>query len=646
MSSIVNIVTKEGGETFKGKFEYSSPMINSSAYRRSNPFDGIQDTYIYSEKSVLDKIKFKPQNLSIPVNGMLNLSMNGPVPFIPNFTFFLSGRVRNEDSYLPHGYSMEKDGFVKLTFKATPMLKLSAAGQLTENQYQMYSHAWKYLSDNQAHSLKNTSRFSFTVTHTLSNRIFYTAQISRFENAIKVQVGDKLPNEYVRGQTGKSVYFYVSGNDAQYSDDKTVTYSAKFDINYQANNFNQLKTGFELKNHNIQVHEESEPWPSGAQYKDEYNHNPVEMSAYIQDKIEYDYLILNLGFRFDYVDSRASMWPDIRRFGSFDPNNNWIPSKEEKVGAKTQLSPRIGLAHPITDRAVLHFSYGHFFQNPDYNALYYNQVKDLSSSMPLVGNPGVKAQKTVAYETGLKYKLSDDWALDVSAWYKDITDLLSTLQVSYLSQDYVVFYNSDYASVKGIDVTLHKRYSNYFSGSLDYSFIVARGNNSQPLAGFLDAFSKEEIPHQEYYLDFDQRHDIAVNLNFNIPKDKGPEFLGLKPLADFNFNILFQAGSGLPYTPYVDPTVRIEVNSARKPWTSTVDIRAVKKFRLFDMAASIFLEVTNLFDTQNVRYVYSRTGKPFDTGQAGLVGSSPDADHNPAYLEAPRIIKAGIQLIW
>ncbi|MEI7907205.1 MAG: TonB-dependent receptor, partial [Bacteroidota bacterium] len=277
---------------------------------------------------------------------------------------------------------------------------------------------------------------------------------------------------------------------------------------------------------------------------------------------------------------------------------------------------------------------------------YYNHNKDLSTSMPLVGNPGVKAQKTVAYEIGVKNKLSENWSLDVSAWYKDITDLLSTLQVSYLSQDYVVFYNSDYAGVKGIDVTLQKRYSDYISGSIDYTLSVAKGNNSQPLGGFISASSKEEIPHQEYYLDFDQRHDFAINLNLNIPKEQGPEIAGIKPLSDFNLNVLAQAGSGLPYTPYVDPTVRIDVNSARKPWTTTVGLRMIKKIWISDIAASLFMEIANVLNTQNVRYVNSRTGKPFDTGLSGLVGSSPDADHNPSYVGPPRVITAGVQLIW
>ncbi|MCW9096923.1 MAG: hypothetical protein OQJ93_05995, partial [Ignavibacteriaceae bacterium] len=60
---------------------------------------------------------------------------------------------------------------------------------------------------------------------------------------------------------------------------------------------------------------------------------------------------------------------------------------------------------------------------------------------------------------------------------------------------------------------------------------------------------------------------------------------------------------------------------------------------------AIFLEITNLLNTENVVFVYSRTGKPFDTGESGLVGSSPDADHNPAHLGPPRIIKLGAQII-
>ena len=78
----------------------------------------------------------------------------------------------------------------------------------------------------------------------------------------------------------------------------------------------------------------------------------------------------------------------------------------------------------------------------------------------------------------------------------------------------------------------------------------------------------------------------------------------------------------------------------------TIVLRMIKKFSIYSITAAVFFEVTNLFDRENVRYVYSRTGKPFDTGLADLVGSSPDANHNPSRIGPPRIIKAGIQLLW
>jgi len=646
MSSIVNIVTKEGRDTYHGKLEYTSAMLNQSPYRQKNPFPNVEDSYEYAEHSIIDDLDFKPLKLELPLSGTLNSSFSGPLPFVPKLYFFVSGRYKNEDSYLPHGYSLQRDGFAKLTYRFKPTLKLSVTGQQTKNEYQPYNHAWKYRSDHQNHNTQHTNRLGLTWTHTLSPNLFYTVIFSRYNYHLLSQVGDKQPHEYERGQTGAAVDFYVKGDDENYTDDQTTTFSGKADITYQANTHHQFKGGAEFKSHKIDVHEEQEPWPAGAQFKEKYTKQPVEFAAYIQDKIEYDYLILNIGLRYDYADPKASMWPNIFRFGYWDDGNNWIPTLEEEVKPKTQPSPRVGLAHPITDRAVLHFSYGQFFQNPDYNALYYNLYKDLSTSMPLVGNPKVKAQKTVAYETGIKFQLSDHWVFDLTAWYKDITDLLSTYHISYLSQDYVVFYNSDYASVKGIDVTLTKRYSNYVSGSIDYTYMVAKGNNSQPLGGYIDAFSQEEIPHQEFYLDFDQRHDVAVNLNFTIPKDAGPEIFGLKPLSDLNMNVLFQAGSGLPYTPYVDPTVRIEINSGRKPWTSTLDLRMIKKISVLGLRPALFVEITNLFDRENVVHVYSRTGKPFDTGLADLVGSSPDANHNPLHVGAPRIIKAGVQVLW
>ena len=43
---------------------------------------------------------------------------------------------------------------------------------------------------------------------------------------------------------------------------------------------------------------------------------------------------------------------------------------EKDARSTYALSPRLGLSFPITDRGVIHFSYGHFFQIPDFQYLY------------------------------------------------------------------------------------------------------------------------------------------------------------------------------------------------------------------------------------------------------------------------------------
>jgi hypothetical protein len=57
------------------------------------------------------------------------------------------------------------------------------------------------------------------------------------------------------------------------------------------------------------------------------------------------------------------------------------------------------------------------------------------------------------------------------------------------------------------------------------------------------------------------------------------------------------------------------------------------------------LEITNLTNYQNVLHVYSRTGKPFDPGFSG-VGTSEDANHDPARVGPPRMIKVGFNVSW
>ncbi|UCD37752.1 MAG: TonB-dependent receptor [Fidelibacterota bacterium] len=653
MSSVVNVVTREGSDNFQGKIEYISNFLEPSPYHQSGAFEGVLDTnYTYSDlKEPLFRFyqespaEAYPQPLiplmEMPMSGTGSITMSGALP-VPRTTFFLSAMYGSRDSHLPHGVSVGQDVQFKLTTKPTHKLKFSGLLKSSSQILQGYSHPWKYLPENQAHTFRSTDRLSLTLTHTLSTRLFHTLSLWKLNVGARTGVQDLTTSDYERPLTDETVYFYTSGTSGTYTNNTTSTVGGKWDLTYQLQQ-HQLKTGFTFKSHTLNLNTTEEPWDGGINLHDSTTFTPKEGAFYIQDKIELDYIILNLGLRYDHLDPKAAMWENIYRFGYRDSvSGEWTPAPLMAVPAQSQWSPRMGIAYPVTDLMVFHFSYGHFFQFPSFDAITYNAGKDISATLPLVGNPRVRAQKTVAFETGLKYALSDRLAFSLTAWSKDITNLLSTIQVRYLSRQYVVYANSDYASVKGIDFALRLRRTGYIGGSLGYSLSVAKGNNSTPMGGYFSAYTQEEIPHQEYYLDFDQRHDFSLNLDLVTPTDLRT-FAGL--LSNITANLLIEAGSGLPYTPYVDPTVRIPINSGRKPWTFSADLRIRKAVYLGGVKLDGLLEITNLTDYQNVMYVYARTGKPFDPGFSG-VGTSEDANHNPARIGPPRMIKVGFDVIW
>ncbi len=662
MSSVVNIVTKEGGDQFHGRFEYTSDQINAYKYHESGAFEYLdtsyadEDTafqYVDLRKGLFDAFKNAPEGfypkalvplVELPLSGQLSLSLGGPL--FGKTSYYLSGLFSSEESPLPHGGDISQDIQLRLSHHLTDQIKLGAHLHSSNRLYQNYSHRWKYRPQSNSHTYKGNDRVSFSLTHTLSEAWYYNLHLSSQTVGSKIGVSNLNPEEYERPLTDASVYFYASGNQGQYTDNLSHTQSLNISTTYGTGE-HLFKAGFNYSAHQLEIYTEEDPWLGGTNFKDDTTYTPTEQSFYLQDKIEFEYLILNLGLRYDRIDPRLGMWEDITRFALWDSSSqSWVPAPVIDAPVESKWSPRIGLAYPVTENTVFHFSYGHFFQSPDFKAMTYNADKDISAALPLVGNAGVKPQKTVAFEVGVKQALSLTTKLTATVWSKDIRDLLSTQSYRIISIPVVVYTNSDYASVKGVDLSLDRQFSRSFSANLSYTLSVARGNNSTPIAGYFSAYENEEIPHKEYYLDFDQRHDLSLNLSYRGGAKNGGVFMGLRPLANVNANLLLNVASGLPYTPYVDPTIQVEENSARKPWVYSLDLRLRRQFSAGNLKPAFFLEIMNLTNHENILSVNSRTGKPFDQGSSGLVGAGDDSNLNPAKLGRGRSIKAGFSVGW
>jgi outer membrane receptor protein involved in Fe transport len=373
-------------------------------------------------------------------------------------------------------------------------------------------------------------------------------------------------------------------------------------------------------------------WGERERFEDRFQASPLQLGLYLQDKIDLELLALSAGLRFDWRDPDTRWWADpLQPFLAIGDEGQ--PAPLAAVAPRSALSPRLGLAFPLDERSALHASYGHFLQFAPLGALYLNRERDLEHSrVPLLGNPRVAPQRTIAWEIGLNRELERGGLLSLTAWYKDLSDLLSTVEVRQYTRQLAVYSSTDYANVRGVDLGLSLPLGGRGLLKLDWAWMNARGNAADPRSGRIQLEQGGEIEVDEFPLDYEQRHDLAASLRLELPRR-------------WQLDLLCEAGSGLPYTPFFDIGVELPLNSANKPWTLRAD--AVLRWRQAFGAEplSLWLAADNLFDRRNVVHVHPASGDPF-VDPRGLIGSTLDALHNPAHVEAPRALRLGLQLEW
>jgi outer membrane receptor protein involved in Fe transport len=650
MSGVVQIITREGGEDYSFDVEYLSSMLNSSPYRQEDwvrsGSDAVRDNTsgesLYRPTSVFNQ----PTNI-LPLNGRLHLALSGPLSKTKKFTLFTSAIIRNEDSYLPFGFEQERTLTGKVVWNENEMDKFAIKSSWSYNRYQNYNHTWKYVPEHYHKHFVHDFRSDASWTHTSSKDLYFTLrsgiQYQKHEVKIFEDWEDYISAGYQPEDFTFASYFYDENDWSDtWRESETTTQSFAGEANYQYGNHHQLKGGVETRFLDIDMLDIRE-LNIGANNEqtgiiDVYDEQPLELSAYIQDKIELSYLVVNAGMRWDYVDPNSQGWSNPE-----DPE-----SALQDAPISRQFSPRLGLAHPISDKVSLYFAYGHFFQYPYYSNLFMNSV-DLSPdtlsnrAFDAVGNRMLRPQKTIAYEIGLKGNVSDDVGFTFTAFYKDITDLVGTKQVRYGAQyHYALFRNIDYASVKGFEIGLTRRLKNGWSLEGNYTYSVAKGNSSEPLQGFWNAYYEMPEAQQEYYLDFDRTHIFNAMAIWQSGTRKGE--WKERILSDISLGVIASFASGMPYTPYTGAGEALAApNSARMDPSATVDIRFSKILWQKRTKATLLVLMDNLFDFTNDLVVNTQTGEPWETPIEGNEITF-DQIHDPSRVDSPRIIKAGIKV--
>jgi len=563
-----------------------------------------------------------------------------------DYFYFNASKYGPTDEYPFHEYRAVKDSVLTyIKYVTNPQDYYPQQGQATHElgtyDGQGYNTIKTYYSGGLLDYLWNEHQKSDMIyaiwTHALSPKTYYEIRLQNFytnyhyaEPDVEDRDRDGNTKEELVWDLSKpgphpimlereNNYWWVLGDDVGYRDQTSLTNSAKIDFVSQVTNNHLIKGGVEFYYDRTKVTNVS--WGIGSSpaspRMDIWNQDAYDLGVFVQDKVEFEGIIALLGLRYDLFNPNGFGDPvyypgDYNApYVTLDRNNLPVLLNPQEPSTKQKLSPRIGISHPITDRDVIHYTYGHYFQKPDLYFLYRNyRIQDLTKVGNYIGYPNLKPEKTVAYEVGLEHQFSDDFKLTVTGYYKDISDLTDwnkyvgrTIQNIELN----VFTNADYGNIKGMELTLNKRVGRFWGGSVNYTYSVAKGRSSDQFGGagsFTDAKRMN-------LLDFDQTHTVNANLTFRTPKGFGWQILGVKPLANWLTNIQFAYGSGLPYTSYGSTLV----NDKRLPWTTTTDLKLLRQIAINRTTLELFIDVFNIFDRKNVWWIgsaqyYEATGDP------------------------------------
>lgn len=603
LSGIVNIVTRDGSDKISAKFEYRTSEFGIKRYANLH---------------------------EARVNG----SLSGPI-LTEKVKFFISAEQDKRGSYLPFGYNNDRSFFTKITSTHIPLMKISFSNRGSIGRRQSYSHAYKFVPDQFTRRRTDSWHSAVTLTHTVMNNLFYDLKFSYFNQGYYSGI-DKDTSQYLPSSQrtylsiGNGFEFFSKSDPLQLDDSRTVSFDIKADAVWQIDNKNEVKLGLSYKKHKLKYFSVYDP-KRNYPYINDYTTQPFEFATYIQDKIELPYLVINLGLRFDYMNANNEY-----------RNNPLDPTSIIKAKPRAQVSPRIGIAHPISDRTKLHFSYGHFFQNPDFQFLFENTQYDYNVREPLFGQPNLDAQRTISYEVGISHQLNDRTAVSLTSYYRDITGLIGTRYyfpfVDGRFVGYTLYVNEDYANVKGFELSLDMRPDQYFSGGMSYTYSIAKGSASSET----EQYPGTQESTQLYYLDFDRTHMLNVSGTYTIPKDDGPSLFNSKPFELMDFSLIFRLNSGAPYTPGGRDIGFVERNSLRQPSTYSVDLMVGKEFSLSNLIkVRLFAEILNLTDHRNILYVYRDTGEPDFTFEGN---QSVEYMQDPSNFGPPRSIRLGTTL--
>ncbi len=599
-----------------------------------------------------------------------------------------------DGSIVPMQWNRRLYTHARINYQIIPLMNISIQGSYTDYKWQDYERDYRLNPYGNLTKYTINSNFFVKLTHALSNRTFYslgasTASKKYFQN----NADDYFIYQELFDVRVDSYSFHVGGSNNGRFARKSLTNLIKFDMTHQRGTSHQIKTGFEYRQHTLTMQDSSLQPPANKTsinlitdsgimenprifdqstiHNSSYKHNPNEISGYLQDKIELSELIINLGVRVDYFEPDGTVladpsdpsiyaplkveniYVDVNGDGIYGDSGDREKTVEERAkywytpaSEKIQVSPRFGASFPITDKGVIHVSYGHFLQLPRFEMLYRNPDYDLDSgtgNIGWVGNTDLKPEKTISGEIGINQEVMDGLSFEVTAYFRDIRNLVGTnaaqIELFGGSAYYNKVENGDFAHIKGAVLALNYYSPSGITANLDYTFQVAEGTASDAEEARNAVNDGVEPGIYIRPLNWDQRHTVNLSLAYRA--------------SNWGTSMIGNYGSGLPYTPNLAAENTLLTNAATKPILLSADLNAYYNVEVMGQNSQFFLRIQNLFDHLNQTNVYAKSGlatfTPDQKQVEGLnlgeyVNTVEEWFRDETYYSEPRRIEFGLVL--
>jgi TonB family protein len=264
------------------------------------------------------------------------------------------------------------------------------------------------------------------------------------------------------------------------------------------------------------------------------------------------------------------------------------------TGTKVWIDPRFSAFLDVAPRTTLVAGVGVYGEPP--------APQQMTRSF---GNPDLSTQRSIQYSLGVRQGLPYAARLDVTAFYKDLRDVVGATRDADANGNPLLLSNGTIGAAYGLEILLRRELAQGLYGWLAYTFSKSERRDDPSMPTYPDW----------HLFQFDQTHIATLVLSYRLPRNW---ILGTR----------LRAVSGNPYTPFVGSVMDTNSGryqcipaqrsfSARLPGFLQADARVDKRWVYDKWMFALYLDVQNVTNRANPEFNFQN----FDcTSQVAVPG--------------------------